>query len=336
MFKSFRFSQSIRRTMLGIDITSTSVKLLELSQIDGRYRVEHYASVLLPNDIMDGVLVRDIRGLATCIRQLVTKKNSFSRRFLSKQAILAVPDSCTISKTIQVSPRLSERDIEELVLIEVDKYIPYPLEDIHFDFKLLGASVSNPAMRDLLIVASRALHVSHRVLALKHAGIRVKIVDIESSALLRVMQWIAPKLGGLDDKTTAILDIGAVFTNIVILNGTDIVFSCEEVFGGKQLKNVEDEKANTLFREQILLHVNRAFQFFYSSLHGRKVASIVLAGGVAKQHQLAEFLQVAFGIPIMVVNPFEQMSFAKTADHDAILNDAPLLMTACGLALRAF
>lgn len=303
---------------------------------------------------MEGGLIKDVNMVANTIRQLIS-----SAHLTSKQAALAVPDSTAISKVIQLNDGLKEDEIEELVAIEADKYIPYPIDEINLDFSVLGPSLKNSAMVDVLIVASRAENVNTRVDAVTRAGLEAKIVDVESYAVERAAQFLAAELpaGGVN-KIVAIIDIGAVYTHFFILHGLKIIFSREEEFGGKQLIDAiaqryqmkipdveaalergslpEDFEPEILqpFKEAILLQIKRALQFFFSTSHHTFVDYLLLAGGVAKQANIAQLVQEHINIPTGVVNPFLNMQLVKSVSREKITTDAPGLLVACGLALR--
>ncbi len=346
--------KSKHRSILGIDISSTSVKILEVSADNNEYRVEGYGAAVLPENAMEGNAIKDIDAVATSIKKLVS-----TARFSCKHVACAVPDSSAISKVIQINSGLSEQEIEELVVSEADKYIPYPIDEINIDFNVIGPSLKNSAMLDVLIVASRAENVSSRVEVITRAGLEPKIVDVESYAVERAAQLLTSDLpAGGEKKNIAIIDIGAIYTHLFVLHGMRIIFSREEEFGGKQLIDSVVQRYNmqrgeallgieqgTLpsdyaeeilqpFNELILLQVKRALQFFFSTSHHTFVDHIVLAGGVAKQPGIAQLLQEHINIPTSIANPFSGMSMAKTVNLEAITQDFPTLMVACGLALR--
>lgn len=336
MLYSFNSLKVKQKRILGIDITSSSVKLLEISQTKDTYCVLHHASMRLPCDIMDGVKVKDISGLSHCIRQLTQKNGFLSRRLLTKEAIIAIPDSCAITKIVQVGAFLDEQDLEEFVRMEVDKLLPTTSDEIYFDYKLLEVSNKEVAMRDVFIIATSAPHIYPRITALRQAGIAVKIVDVESSAILRVLQWVMPNAVNTNKKPVVILDIGAIFCKTFILKDSNIIFSFEELLNWEKLTDVKNEETKFKLVTQVVAHVNRALQFFYSSINDPPMAYIILIGGVLKHENIAFLLEKSLAIPVVMCNPFAQMKFAKTVNKDQVIEDAPLLMTACGLALRAW
>lgn len=348
------FFNSQQRSLLGIDISSTSVKILEISHSGDRYCVEGYARAALPEGAMDGVLVKDVEMVASTIKNLLS-----STHFTSKKAACAVPESSAISKIIQLDASLSTYEMEELVISEADKYIPYPIDEINIDFNVIGPSLKNPAFHDVLIVASRTENISSRIEMMEKSGLTATIVDVESYAIERACQFLKTQLPAAGEKkNVAIIDIGSIYTHIYVLHDMKMIFSREEEFGGKQLidlmmgqygmtrtdarKAIEsanlpadyDMMVLEPFKEIVLLQTKRALQFFFSTSHHTYIDHIVLAGGVAKLPAIAELLEEHINIPTTIANPFAQMSFGNKVNPDIITSDSPLLMIACGLALR--
>lgn len=344
-----------QQSVLGIDISSSSIKILQLSSSsDHTYCVEGYGALALPANAMEGAIVKDISAVADTIQQVVS-----SSRLTSKLAVLAVPDASAISKIIQISEGLTESDIEEMVIIEADRYIPYPIDEINLDFSVIGPSAKNSAMQDVLIVASRSEIVSNRVEAVKLAGLEPKIVDIESYAIERAAQLLTAQMPAQgENKVIAIIDIGAIYAHLFVLQNMKIIYSREEEFGGHQLIEAyvqeygvtpaEAMKAITTeivpidfetrvlasFNEKLFMQVKRTLQFFFSTSQYSFVDHIVLVGGVARQPGLAAELREHIGIPTTIGNPLASMKFAKSVDVEKIMHDSPSLLLACGLALR--
>lgn len=342
------------RSIIGIDISSSSVKVLGISSNDDKYRIEGYGSESLPASTIEGNAVKDIDAVTTAIKKALSKAN-----LTTKSAVLAVPDSAVISKVLQINDGLNDSEIEELILIEADKYIPYPIDEINLDFEVVGHSAKNSAMLDVLIVASRAENVNSRVEAVNRAGLEAKIVDVESFAVERAVQLLAKELPAQgQDKIVAVIDIGALFTHLFVLHGMKIIFTREEEFGGKQLvesiarqydisfdeamamkasgnmPEKYEEEVLQPYVEMILLQIKRTLQFFFSTSHHGYVDHIILAGGVAVIPELARLVQEKTNIPTTIANPFEHMSLAKHLSREQVNRLGPSLLIACGLALR--
>ncbi len=351
MLKLFRPKH---HSILGIDISSSAVKILEISGSGDELCVDGYGRETLPPFALDGNLIKDADAIANCIKKVLLKA-----RLTSKHAALAVPDSVVISKVVQINDGLNEQEMEELVVIEADKYIPYPIDEINLDFEILGHSAKNSAMLDVLIVASRAENVQRRVEVAALAGLTATIVDVDSYAVERAALQLAKDLpAGGQDKIVAIIDIGARFCHLFVLHGMKLIFSREEKFGGMQLieaisehykmtpeQAIEakeqgglpddyDAEILTPFKEMLLLQIKRTLQFFYSTSQHGFVDHILLAGGLARQEGLDTLIQKHLGVMTTIANPLSHMSMNKLIDLESINKDAPSLMVACGLALR--
>ena len=141
--------------LVGLDISSSVVKLLELSRQGGRggsrYRVESYGVEILPPNVMVEGSIVDIEAVGQAIRKAVKKSGS-----RAKSAALAVSGSSVITKTISIAASLSDKELEAQIEMEADQYVPYPLEEVNLDFEVLGPSEKNPQMVDVLLAACRS------------------------------------------------------------------------------------------------------------------------------------------------------------------------------------
>jgi len=350
----FSLMKPKNKSILGVDISPTAVKILQLSCHGENPCVEGYGRKLLPDAAMDGTTIHDVDAVAATIKQLVS-----SSHFSTDQVAVAVPDASAISKVIQMNQGMSESEIEEFVLIEADKYIPFPIDEINIDFNILGPSSKNSAMHDILIVASRAENVNNRVEVLRLAGLDVKVVDVESYAVERAASLLKSNLPASGkNKVVAIIDIGSTHTHFLILHNLKIIYSRDEDFGGKQLLDdivrqygitfqeamqvvekgtlLDDYQTRVLtpFYDTIFLHVKRSLQFFLSTSQYHCVDHIVLAGGVARQPDIAQLLQAHVNVPTTIASPLATFSFSHNVNRDQIIQESPSLMVACGLALR--
>lgn len=207
-------------TLLGIDISSTSVKLLELSRSGGRYKVEAYAvEPLPPNAVVEKNIV-ELEGVGQALSRVLVKAKTNL-----KSAVVAVAGSAVITKTIEMEAGLSEDELENQLKIEADQYIPYPLEEVAIDFEVQGLSARNPERVDVLLAACRKENVEVREAALALAGLTAKVVDVEAYALERSYALLSSQLGAdTDQLTVAVVDIGATMTTLSVLhNGRTII-----------------------------------------------------------------------------------------------------------------
>ena len=342
--------------LLGIDISSTAVKLLELSKSGGRYRVESYGVEPLPPNAVQEKNITDIEGVGDAVSRLIGRA-----RPGTKLAAAAVAGSAVITKIIEMDSNLTEDEMETQLKIEADQYIPFPLDEVRMDFQVLGPSEKNPDRNDVLIAASRTENVEARSDALEIGGLEAKVVDVEAYSMERAFQLVLPQLPNAEElETVAVFDIGATMTTLNVFHQGRTVYTREQLFGGKQLTEEiqrrygismeeaglakktgelpDDYETEVLqpFKDAIVQQVNRSLQFFYGSTQFNEVDYILLAGGSASIVGLPELIQEKVGAACSIANPFTDMSLSSKVSATAIANDAPALMIACGLALRSF
>lgn len=342
--------------LLGLDISSTAVKLLELSRSGNRYRVESYAvEPLAPNAVVEKNIT-DPEAVGETIRRAV--KRSGTR---AKHAAVAVAGSAVITKVVTMPAGLSDDEMESQIQLEADQYIPYPLEEVNLDFEVIGPSAKNPETVDVLLAASRSENVDVRVAALESAGLVAEIVDVEAYAMENAFQLIADQLPDRGrDKTIAVVDIGATMTTFNVMHDLKSIYTREQVFGGKQLTEeimrrygLSYEEAGMAkkhgglpdnyvpevldpFKEAMAQQVSRSLQFFFSSTQYNSVDHIVLAGGSASITGIRDLMEAKIGTPVTIANPFANMALSSRIKPQGLSSDAPALMIACGLALRSF
>jgi type IV pilus assembly protein PilM len=342
--------------VLGLDISSTAVKLLELGRSGNRYRVESYAVEPLPPSSVVEKSIADVEAVGQAIRRAV--KRSGSR---AKCAAVAVAGSAVITKVIAMPASLSEEEMESQIQLEADQYIPYPLEEVNLDFEILGPSAKNPEVVDVLLAASRSENVDVRVAAVELGGLAAKIVDVEAYAMENAFRLLADHLPGRGvNKIIAAVDVGATMTTMNVLHDAKSIYTREQVFGGKQLTEeimrrygLSYEEAGMAkkhgglpdnyvpevlepFKEAMAQQVSRSLQFFFSSSQYNSVDHIVLAGGSASIPGVAALMEAKIGTSTSIANPFADMQLAPRIKPQSLSNDAPSLMIACGLALRSF
>ena len=349
--------------VLGIDISTAAIKVLELSKAGNRYRVESYAVVPLPQDAVIDKNIANIDVVADAIKLAVKQSGS-----KEKNACVAVAGSSVMTKTIQMPAALTEEDLGEQIMVEADQYVPYALDEVNLDFEVQGKNEHNPDMVDVLLAASRRENVDDRVEALTKAGLRAKIVDVEAFAMENAFSLLVDQLRSTDklskrtsDKqTVAIADIGSTMTTLNVLHNGRTVYVREQSFGGKQLTEeiqrrygLSYEEAGSAkrqgglpdnyvtdvlepFKQAMVQQISRALQFFVSSSANREVDAIILAGGCASISGLDKIVEKNIGISAYIANPFINMALSGRIKPQNLSNDAPAMMIACGLALRSF
>lgn len=340
--------------LIGIDISSAAVKVLQLSQTAGRYRVEHYGVEPLPPNSVNEKNITQIEVVGAAIKRAVAKSGS-----KSKFAAVAVSGSSVITKVITVTGGLDEVTMEQQVFDEASNHIPYQMDEVSLDFEELGP-IPNTDSVQVMIAAARTENVEARQAALEYAGLSAKVVDVEVFAVENAYKLISSQLvlpaGGL----TAIVDIGANLTTLNIIKEGRSVYSRDQVFGGKQLSDEimrryglsfneagaakklgglpESYESEVLepFKEGVAQQISRLLQFFYSGSDYSRVDQIVLAGGCAAINGMDQVVEQHLGVGTVVANPIASMTVSPRVQAHALAADAQALLIACGLALRSF
>ena len=345
------------RSLIGLDISSSAVKMVELAS-DGKsgYRVERYTIEVLPRDaVADGNIV-NLEATAEAVRR-AWKKLATSTRNVA----VALPASHVITKKIIVAAGQREEELELQVESEANQYIPFALEEVNLDFQVVGQAPSSPDEIEVLIAASRKEKVEDRVAVAESAGLKPVVMDVESYAILSSFELIEKQLpDGGKGQIIALVDVGANVMNLTVLRNGQQLYAREQAFGGNQLtqdiarlfgmtfEEAEAEKRrNNLpdnyeaellqpFVESMALEVSRALQFFFTSTQFNQVNHIVLAGGCAVLPGADEVVASRTQINTIIANPFADMVLSDRVTAKRLLADASSLMAACGLALRRF
>ena len=340
--------------LVGVDISSTTVKLLELSVKNGRYWVESYAVMPLPENSVVEKSILNPEAVADALERVVNLANPHTTH-----VAIAVPTSMVIHKIIEMDADMSDEEREVQIRMDAEQYIPFPLDEVSLDFEVLPDRLANPNRVNVLLVATRTENVDTRVEVLELAGLVAKVADVESYAMERAFSVFADTLP-MGANTVGILDIGHTMTTLSVMQKGKIIYTREQVFGGRQLtQDVQSryglsfeeagraKKERTLpddydtevlepFLDAVVQQAARSLQFFFSSSQFNEIDHILLAGGIANIPGPAKLLQQKLGYRVTIANPFLQMGFSPQIDIKKIENDASSLMVACGLALRSF
>jgi type IV pilus assembly protein PilM len=347
------------KQLLGIDVSSTSVKLVELAQTTGiaapLYRVEAFAVEALPASAMAEKKISDIDAVGQSVRRAVATSGTRARH-----AAAAVPLSAVITKVIAMNASLSDAEMESQIQLDADQYIPYPLEEVNIDFDVLGPSDGNPDLVDVLVAASRRENVDDMVAALEIGGLRALIIDVEPYAMERAFALLDVAGDGQGEHTVAVADVGATTTTIQVLHDGRTVYTRAQNFGSNQLfeeiqRRYEIARLPAIdllmtgglpapfesdvlgpFNETLAQQIGRALQFFYTASKFSSIDQIVLAGGATATPGLKGTVEERLGFPVLVASPFRFMEMAAGIDREALARTAPSMMIAAGLAMRTF
>jgi type IV pilus assembly protein PilM len=353
------FLQTKTPPVIGVDISSSSVKLVELSQAPNSqgYIVERYAIEALPKDAVSDGNINNLDALAETLQRAWKRMGT-----RIKNISVALPAAAVITKKILLPAGMRDEDLEFQVESEANQYIPFDLADVNLDFQVLGPASGNTEEIEVLLAASRKANVEDRVAAAQAAGLKVVIVDVEPYAAETAFSQIRAQLpNGAEDKCVALIDIGASVMNVNVLHNGQSIYTRDQQIGGEQLTlqiqgmfGLSAEQAEAAkrsgglpdnyesdvlapFRDNLVMEIARALQYFFtSSQHYNDVDYIVLAGGCAVLPGLDDAVATRTQVSTMVANPFALMTLSSRIKPRQLQADAPALIIACGLAMRRF
>ena len=217
--------------LLGLDITTSSVKLIELVAERQTLRVESYSAEPTPPSSVNEKAIVDAKAVGEAIRRAVKRAGA-----KATDVAIAISGDAAITKVIQMPSSLSERDLEGQVEIQADQYIPFPMEEVSFDYEIVGPNENDPELMDVLLVATRTDNVEQRQAAVNAAGLAAQIVDVEAFALENACALLSHQIpdGGMG-QSVAIVDIGASSTTFSVLQDLKVIYTRDFAFGGQQL-----------------------------------------------------------------------------------------------------
>ncbi|PAU76305.1 pilus assembly protein PilM [Halomonas salipaludis] len=343
--------------MVGIDIGSTTVKLLELKSRPGHYQVDSYAMHPLREGAVVERRIRHMQDVVTALRAAVEQAQLHTRR-----ACVAVPAGAAITKTLTFPASLNDDEIEARIQLESDKHIPFPFAEVAFDFQRLGPNARYDGQQDVLLVACRQQDVSQLTEALLQAGLEPDALDVETFAMERIFGELRHQLQppqAAEDDCVALVDIGATMNSFHVLRQGRVIYSRDTVFGGRQLTEEicsryalsleeaglakkrgglpDDYSREVLepFLDALVQQIGRSLQLYYTAGRQLEVKRLMVAGGSSVVPGLSERLAQGSGMEVAIANPFLRMKINSRIDLHTLAGEAPAMLTACGLAMRA-
>ncbi len=343
--------------MIGLDISSSSAKLVELGQDrSGNLTLERCGIEPLEHGWISDGNIEKFDEVVEATRRLVGKSGT-----KAKHVAMALPASMVISKKIILPGGLSEREMEVQVESEANQYIPFSLDEVSLDFCVVGPSTTSAGDVEVVIAASRKEKVEDRQGLAEAAGLVPVVLDVESYASRLAASRVIGRLpGGGVDALIALFEIGAMTSTMQVLRNDDLIYERDQVFGGAQLTQMlvrqygfTQDEAETKKRagelpddygtvvlqpyvESLAQELERALKFFFTSTPHNRVDYILLAGGTAGIPGLTEAITRHTSFPCQVVNPFDGMEVGRAVREKKMLREAPSYLTACGLAMRRF
>ena len=343
--------------LIGLDISSSSVKLVELSRDKaGNLVLERCAIEPLERGWITDGNVEKFDEVAEAVRRVVKKSGT-----RVKNVAMALPPSAVITKKIILPGGMSEQELEIQVESEANQYIPFSLDEVSLDFCVVGPSSTSAGDVEVLIAASRKEKVQDRQGLAEAAGLKAVVIDVESYASrLATSRLIASLPNQGVDTMVALFEVGASTTSMQVIRNEEVLYDRDQAFGGAQLTQLivrqygfspeeaeakkrsgdlpEDYNNGVLapFVDSMAQEIGRALQFFFTSTPYNRVDYVMVAGGSAALPGLTESVTQHTSFACNLVNPFEGMEVSDTVRDRKMRREAPSYLTSCGLAMRRF
>jgi type IV pilus assembly protein PilM len=344
---------SVKKEIIGIDIGSSSVKLVQLKEQKGAYTLQNVGILPLPLEaIVDNTLM-DSSSIVETIKKLIKSLN-----IRVKDAACSVSGNSVIIRKISL-PAMPSEELEEQIHWEAEQYIPFDINDVNIDFQILAPDQQDPSKMDVLLVASKKEIINDYLAVFNEAGMNLAVVDVDSFAIQNAFELnydIDP------ENVSALINIGASIMNLNIVKDDISLFTRDVQMGGnlyteeiqKQFGvSIEDAERmkisgdspdrgrlnDTISRvnETLAMEMRRSLDFYNTTAGEGKINGVYLSGGGAKTPMLVSAVQQRLSLPVEVINPFRNIKYnEKEFDTDYLNEIGPLVSVAVGLATRRF
>jgi len=344
------FGMGKKESTFGLDIGSSLVKLVELTESGGVYTLQNFASVALPRNVIAEGTVKDPGVVTEAIRECVEKAG-----VKGKGAIIGVAGREAMTKRVPL-PKVSAKDLADAIVLEAEHHIPFAVDDVFMDYQVLGESANQ---LDVMIVAVKRVKVLEYIAAVEEAGLQALVVDLDGFAVQNQYELAGGGRGETD--AVALIDIGASVMKTNVVRGGISIFARDVPFGGNSYTDAiaqrlklpfEKAEAAKLGQEvgvnwddvvpaletvsrDLSMEVQRTFDYFESTTESERIGKIVLSGGCARLAGLDEFLSSSWGIPVEIARPFSAVSPDPARfPAEELERLGPAFAVAVGLALR--
>ena len=345
----FLFSK--KKEVIGIDIGSSSVKLVQLKDLKGSYQLLNAGIVPLPPEAIVDNTIMDSSSIVNAVKSLVT-----SLGVKVKDVACSISGNSVIIRKITL-PFMPAEELEEQITWEAEQYIPFDINDVNMDFQILSPDSIDPSKMTVLLVASKKDIINDYVTLFNEAGMVLSIVDVDSFAVQNAFEINHDADPG---DVLALINIGASIMNINVIRDGISLFTRDVQMGGnlyteeiqkrlgvsgvdaESMKILAVEANNndllevlTKVNETITQEIRRSLDFYNSTANDDRITKVFVSGGSSKGYKFIESVSEKVGIPVELINPFAKLKFnEKDFDSEYLQEIGPLMAVTVGLAIR--
>lgn len=337
--------------IVGVDIGSSSVKLVQLKGQNGAYTLQNVGiSPLPPEAIVDNTLM-DSSSVVETVKNLLKSLGT-----KAKEVACSVSGNSVIIRKI-VLPSMPAEELDDQIHWEAEQYIPFDINDVHIDFQILAPNENDSSKMDVLLVASKKDIINDYLAVFNEAGLKLVVVDVDSFALQNAFEL---NYDVDAEAVYALINIGASIMNLNIIKGGISLFTRDIQMGGhlhteeiQKQYGLSGEEAELLkvsgkapddaplqgiisrVNETLAMEISRSLDFYNSTAGEGKIDKVYLGGGCAKTPQLADAVSRKLGLPVEIIDPFRKITCSdKEFDPEYLQEIGPLVTVAMGLATR--
>lgn len=340
-----------KKDLVGIDIGSSSVKLVQLWQTRDGYQLLNAAIMPLPPEAIVDNSLMDTAAVVDAVKNLVA-----SQGIKSKDAACSISGNAVIIRKISL-PAMTSEELEDQISWEAEQYIPFDIKDVHIDFQILGPDAIDPSKVQVLLVASKKDIINDYVAVFNDAGLSLNVMDVDSFAVQNAFELNSE----LSDEVRALVNVGAGVMNINVVKAETSLFTRDVQMGGNQYTEeiqkqlgVSAQEAETMkmlaveqqggpladvigrVNDALAQEIRRSVDFYNSTASGEeRITCVSMCGGCSKMAGLKEAVSAKLGMDVELLNPFERIKYSeKDFDPEYLQEIAPLMAVGVGLAIR--
>lgn len=342
-----------KKDVIGIDIGSSSVKMVCLKEAKGGYQLSGLGLAMLPAEAIVDNTIMDSSSIVEVVRGLVE-----SQKIKTKNVATSISGHSVIIRKIQL-PIMTEEEMEASIQWEAEQYIPFEISEVNLDFQILGPDANDASLMNVILVAAKKDFVNDYVALFKECGLNPQVMDIDCFAVENVFEV---NHGTDADEVVALIDMGASSMNVNVLRGGMSVFTRDIQVGGSAYNeeiqkrlglNNEDAEIAKLggavadvtpeavaeviedATESLTQEVQRSIDFFSATSSDEKVQKVYITGGVSKVPAVKKSLENRLGVEVHLLDPWRQISVnEKDFDPEYLQAMGPIYTVAAGLAMR--
>jgi type IV pilus assembly protein PilM len=345
-----------KRQLVGLDIGSSGIKLVQLKENRGRYILQKFGFKPLESEVIVDGTVMDEGRVVSAIKELFDELN-----VKVKQVAVSISGHAVIIKKISLPP-MPDDELEGQVKLAAEQYIPFDINEVNIDFHVLpSAEASGDGEMSVILVAAKKDKINELTELVKGAGLTPMVMDVDAFAIENMHAINYPMS---QDETTALVNVGASVMNINIVSKGTSLFTRDIPIGGNRYTESIQRELGLSYEDaeelkkggkssgtnqaaaaqsviesvnaEVASEIARTIDYFKSTVTEGDVQQVLLCGGGAQIGGLVKQLRDRMHAVVEIANPFAEVDTSGSDFDQATLADlAPMASVGVGLALRS-